>query len=103
MKVVCYGKEYEVDIVTSTYQSNDNLAICLLEEGFPFATITVNLDEKLAPDFAFVDVNNCPWAEDFIKDNKLGHCAGVWKGSGYCKYPLYKFNLKEIEKYAGSR
>ena len=42
-------------------------------------------------EYAYVDTNNMPNAEDFINENKLGEFAGEYKNSGFCWYPLYKF------------
>ena len=90
MKLKARGEEYDVNIIRANY-GNGNLAIAIeLEDGEPFATLTVNID-ILMPDYAFVDTNNCPWAEEFIKENNLGEFTGTVRKSGYCSYPLYKF------------
>ena len=46
----------------------------------------------------YVDINNCPWATKFIKDNELGEFTGKYGKSGFCVYPLYKFNLDKIKE-----
>lgn len=99
MKVKTYFGEYEVEMERSTYFNNKSLAIqltCIDEEyGFkePFAMLTVNLDDGMANDeYAYVDTNNCPWAEEFIEENNLGSPTGIMGFSGYCAYPLYRFN-----------
>ena len=51
----------------------------------------MNFDEKLPEDYAYVDTNNMPNAEQFIEENKLGEFVGKYKMSGFCCYPLYKF------------
>ena len=87
-----------------------NGALCIetyeAETGFPFARLTVNNDLSrgavrilLKPDkgFAFIDTNNCPWAESFLTDNKIGTPTGyIWE-VGFCKYPEYRINLDMIE------
>ena len=99
MKVMSYGAVYEVFPKRTTYVNNGNLAVVLKDENDgPFATLTVNLSEKLAEDCAYVDTNNCPFAERFILGNKLGEPTGRFGFSGYCCYPLYKFNLSKIEE-----
>ena len=102
MKTKIYNKEYDVVAVRDTYADNNNLAIMLYEKGTgeSFAVLTVNLDDKLPIEYGFVDVNNCPWAEDFIKENKLGEHTKQFGYSGFCLYPLYKFNLSKIPLYA---
>jgi len=90
---------YNVSIETSTYYCGDNLAISLItEDGEPFAILSVNLPEWTLPkDKAFVDTNNCPWAEKFIVDNKLGRPTGITGTSGYCVYPQYKFDVEKLK------
>ena len=71
MKIKGYGKEYTVEAKKGMYQ-NGNLCIqlfCLNEEfGYmePYARLTVNLQDGLTSDLAYVDTNNVPNAEDFI-------------------------------------
>ena len=97
MKVTSYGKSYDVIAVRNHYQSNGTLAIRLVDmaDGCPFANLTVNIPDSdvlaNADEYAFVDTNNCPWAEDFIEKNKLGTPTGIYGQSGYCSYPLYHF------------
>lgn len=90
---------YNVTIETSTYYCGDNLAISLItEDGEPFARLSVNLPEWTLPgDKAFVDTNNCPWAEKFISDNKLGRPTGITGTSGYCTYPQYRFDMEKLK------
>ena len=90
---------YDVSIETSKYVYGDNLAIYLItEDGEPFATLTTNLAEWTLPnDKAFVDTNNCPWAEKFISDNKLGRPTGMTGTSGCCTYPLYRFDMDKLK------
>lgn len=76
---------------------NGNLAISLDCCEGPYATITVNLDGTLCPEYAYVDTNNCPWAEEFIEKYHLGESTGLSRRSGYCEYPLYKFDIKKLE------
>lgn len=97
MKIKGWDQEYEVKIEKSEYISNGNLAVSLMcyddEFNFwePYGTLTVNFDEKLPANHAYVDTNNMPNAEDFINKNKLGEFTGKYKNSGFCWYPLYKF------------
>lgn len=93
-----YGT-YDVRIKRSTYIKPKNLAIVLDCDEGPFATLTVNIaDTKLPKDCAYVDTNNCPWAEKFIGDYELGKYLGVWSTSGFCQYPLYWFDLDKISE-----
>ena len=83
-------------ITKGRYAYGDNLFMQLWVEGEPYATLTVNLPETLPYNEAYVDVNNFPEAEDFIKRNKIGTFTGRFGASGFCKYPLYKFDLDKI-------
>lgn len=75
-----------------------NLAIEIYCDDDYFTTLTVNLPEerKLSDGEAFVDINNNPWALDFIAENKLGENTGSVGFSGMCMYPLVRFNLQKL-------
>ncbi|MBQ9160927.1 MAG: DUF4313 domain-containing protein [Methanobrevibacter sp.] len=92
-----YGT-YNVNIIKTNYSTNNNLAIILNNdrEG-QVAVLTTNLDIPLKEEYGFVDTNNNPTAEEFIKENQLGEFTGAYQQSGYCTYPLYKFNLEKLK------
>ena len=100
MKVTTKYGTYEVIVTATSYESNYSLAITLVCSEGPFATLTVNLDESAHcnEDCAFVDTNNCPWAEKFIRDNNLGAPTGKTAHSGFCMYPEYKFDLSKLQQ-----
>lgn len=89
----------DVTIETANYANNGNLAIQLWCEDGPYATLTVNLNHKCKSNCAFVDINNCPWAEEFIAQYGLGVPTGNMQASGWCIYPEYEFDLDEVNKY----
>lgn len=100
-----YGLEgQKVSVVRSEYMDNHSLAVMLVgENGTGIATITVNLEDtdsfsghKKFANYAFVDINNVPWAEQFLKDTKLASSIGISAKSGWCEYPLYRFDLDRI-------
>lgn len=82
------------------YGANDNLAIQAWCSEGPYATMTVNLGEKLAEDEAYVDLNNWPDAAEIIDLYELGKCVGAGT-SGFCIYPKVKFNLDKLRRYDG--
>lgn len=98
------GRTYPVTVKTSHYTNNNTLAVILIEASAPwspFATITVNLSgffEGLQDDtHAYIDTNNCPWAEEFLQDNGIAKPYKGWTGqSGFCTYPMYEFDLDSI-------
>lgn len=63
----------------------------------PIATITVCLcDRSLGEGEAYVDTNNCPWAVDFIEQEGLGKRTSRMRRSGYCTYPVVKFDMQKL-------
>lgn len=98
-----YGNKIKVYPLVASYY-NQNLAIRLwTDEGEPWATLTVNLDEnlydELGEEYAFVDINNFPEAEEFIAKYGIGESLHMYKTSGYVRYPLYKFDLEKLKEY----
>ena len=102
-----YEQTYILYGVRRHYTYDNSLAIELVDskDEQSFAILTVNLSDALEEvmegiplphNVQAVDVNNCPWAEDFIKDNNLGKPLGVYITSGFCTYPLYIFDLDKL-------
>ena len=93
---------YNVKVIRSTYRNNNRLAIRLMDrqDDAPVSVLTVNLvDEAIESDnLAFVDTNNNPNILEFIKENALGEFTGRYGRSGYCTYPLYRFDLDKLEQ-----
>ena len=95
-----------VTIEMQQYEVTDSVCIRLVswDAGYPevFATITKCFPNAEIPsaNYAYVDVNNCPWAMDFINEFNLGRDTGIKKDTLWCVYPLVDFNLDECEKYA---
>ena len=93
------GRTYPVTLNFTSYVMDNTLAVRLVEARppwSPFAVITVNLSDRVQDEtHAFLDTNNCPWAEEFLRDNGIAEPVdGVTGQSGFCTYPLYKFNLE---------
>ena len=103
-KIEYFGKTYDVYPHIDKYTCNDTLAIRLMccDTYEPFCNITVNLPyytdkiKQLGFEYQFVDINELPNVIDFIIDNKLGFITKYVGFSGYCEYPLIKFDLKEF-------
>jgi len=94
-----YGEKFNLVAKTANYSDNDSLAVMLeTDEGEPFAVLTVNLSDGVAEkEYQYIDTNNNSWAEEFIKKYKLGEPTGIMGFSGFCQYPLYKFNLEALK------
>lgn len=92
---------YDVYPVKATY-SNGRIAILLITStGEELARLTVNIPnhDVYEEDNSFVDTNNVSWAEEFLLTNYLAVDLYLWAPSGFCKYPLYKFNLDKFYDY----
>lgn len=98
-----WAGKHEMKISIGKY-GNGNIALELLsydeEYGYyePYATATVNLG-KLGKNYAFIDVNNSSFVVELMEKYDLGKPTGLVNQSGYCTYPLYELNMKEINKY----
>ena len=68
-----FSKERKVKLQVAKYLNNGNTYIGLTEE------------------------DDNPNAESFILDNELGENTGETMRSGFCVYPLYKFNQEKLE------
>lgn len=81
------------------YYPNHNIGLQLIDpkEG-PYAVATVNIAE-LPKGYAALDTNNLPEIEDIMFIYGLGEPTGIYLTSGYCEYPVYKLDIKEISKY----
>jgi len=83
------------------YIADSSLCILLYNRDYAaIAKLTTCLDDKsLNDNEAYIDTNNCPWAIDFINKYKLGELTGKKRVSGYCTYPVARFDMDEIEKH----
>ena len=97
-----YGTEYKIKLEINHYAENNNFALQAFswEEDLkfwePFAVFTKNLGVELPEDEACIDANNLPDLADWLVENKLAEPTGYAIPSGYCVYPVYKFDLNKI-------
>lgn len=90
------GNEYDVTPVATRYM-NDNLAVLLFEpDREEFGALTVNLGDDLPPDTGYLDTNNLPDAEGFVLRHGIATYTGEFRGSGFCTYPLYRFDMGRL-------
>lgn len=90
--------DYDKVVIEKSEYPNGNTAIVLIdaEEGEEIAVLTVNLGAKLGSERqAYLDTNNFPEGEQFIKENNFGEMIGVGM-SGFCTYPLYILDLEAM-------
>lgn len=92
-----YGENYMVYPLVSKYR-NGRLAVMLMcTNGEPFADLTVNLVDAPCPEgCAYLDTNNFPQGERFVALYRLAEPTGKYARSGYCTYPLYRFNMRAL-------
>ena len=90
MKTYNYNGE-KVYLRAESYRNNGHLALVMVsKDGTIRDVLTTNLNSIFQSDStAFVDVNNHPQAEAFIRKNHIGAPMGVTERSGFCSYPLY--------------
>lgn len=91
MKLSSYGITYDVEPIKMTYLDGNLCVRLISKNGSVYGNLTTNLGFKLKENEAYVDVNNFPDAEKFIKENNLGKRLNKIGRSGFCEYPLYKF------------
>lgn len=96
-----YSKYENCKLDVNKYMVDDSVCIEIYndEEGC-IARITTCLNSPfLSENQGYVDTNNCPWAVDLIERLHLGTPSGITSRSGYCEYPLYDFNMDELNKH----
>lgn len=97
-----WGKDHAIQFYKTKYSNNNNLAIVaneLMDDGYeePYSTVTVNLNNILPSNQAYLDINNCP--DEIIHwlfDNGYAEQKGV-EFSGFCMYPLVEFSKAFME------
>lgn len=104
------GPTTPVTVTITKYRNPETLAVLLKCAKSPwedFAVITVNLVSSPYGDVkyqdkthAYIDTNNCSWAEDFLKENGIAKpdSRDIYGMSGYCTYPLYEFDLDSVKE-----
>lgn len=97
-----FGRTDYVQLDVNYYQTNKSLYVGLTtrEEGVPepYGVVTVNLSEEVPPYCAYVDVNNMPELENFLRENRIAEFIGLEKQSGFCTYPLYLFYPERLRE-----
>ena len=97
-EITAFGETDEVYLVKKTYP-NGRLAVLLDSDEGPYAVLTVNIPGAYCPEgCAYLDTNNFPQGEDFVVKNGLAEDMEEIAFSGYCMYPLYRFDIKKLEE-----
>ncbi len=86
-----------VSLRTDTYRNNGTLAVVMEHEDGETDVITTNLNSPLQSDtLAFLDTNNHPKIEKWVRDSGLGLPMGYTERSGFCEYPLYTIFISAL-------
>lgn len=95
-----WGDEHFLLPVKRNYCNNNRIAIELYDidrlETYGYLTTNIDIYIHNPSTCAFIDINNFSEGIDLIKNNKLGEFTGIMGRSGYCTYPLFKFNLEKL-------
>lgn len=102
MKEMNY-KDYKGVVVRSRYMNNENLALMLKDKedmgGTPIAVITVNTNETLPADQAYVkDYSENSGMLEALKESGLVEEILGEKVLGWVTAPLVKFNLDGVDE-----
>jgi len=97
-QLIYHGKN--VKLIVDTYLNNGTLALVMYdhddEEGYGYV-ITTNLNSPFQSESkAFLDTNNFPDIDKFIRRNGLGLSMNLTERSGFCEYPLYHINIDAL-------
>lgn len=92
-----YGKKYNLQLFVTSYCHNGNMAIIAYSNDEPYVDLTVNFDETLPVQEAYVNVNGMPNIVQIIEE--FATAKGITKRSGYVEYPLYRFDLSKMKEY----
>lgn len=88
-----YGKTFKVFLGLIKYASNNLLELELIEDKSyeEFAVVSKQLPYRTPNEGCiFVDTNNLPGIEEFLKENNIAFPTGRKEDSGFCTYPEYK-------------
>ena len=67
----------------------------------PYCALTVSFGEFIGiKNSAYIDTNNCRVADQLLKQG-IAEAAGMYKESGYCKYPLWIFTETFLNEIGG--
>ncbi len=107
-----YGEEITINPKFIRYSVTDfmgrkmtipgiSLTVDTSEGEEPFAVLTKSFGEFIGmKDSAYIDTNNCAFADTFV-DLGIAQPTGLTKESGFCSYPLWKFDEEFLKQIGG--
>lgn len=91
-----------MEFLRSKYAHSGTLAVwAISDDGSPYGVATVYLEnqsEFLSKDEAFVNENNWPSVVNDLTNAGIATKTSKFGLSGFCKYPVMKFNLDKIKE-----
>lgn len=95
--------ETECYLEIAGYANNGNMAIVLRVAEGPlqdahYGTATINI-HPVDDNYGFLDYNNMPLIPGIFERLGIAKFTGIKAESGYCRYPLYEFNMEKLREY----
>ena len=95
-----YATYKDCYFIINKYQMSDGVALEIWnDEDGPIARITTCITPVFKANEAYLDTNNCPWAEELVKKLGIAKHANGLAISGFCRYPLYEFDMDKVNEY----
>ena len=67
----------------------------------PYTVLTVSFGEFISvKDSAYIDTNNCYFADQLLSQG-IAENTGLYKTSGFCRYPLWVFKEEFLQEIGG--
>ena len=91
------GEDVELELYRSAYFNGNIAVFCNIRSTQePFAYITINTENKMPEGCNTVDVNDSEKLIQLILKEGFAELTGFTVSSGFCCYPVCKFNLDKI-------
>ena len=92
--------DIDVFLTVEEYVNWNQLAIMLYEKetGEYYTDLSVFVKEFEDKWYCVLDINNFPWAEEFVQRHNLWTLVDYVQ-SWFVSYPIYEMDLYELEKY----
>lgn len=95
----CDPIERDIRLQLEEYFDGNLAAVAFERNGEEWCVMTVNLPGYCPADgCAYIDTNNSPWAEEFLQEYGIAKPTKNYGHSGFCTYPLYKFDMRKFEE-----
>lgn len=99
-KMNIYGEEHVLELEFHSYLDNGNLAIRLMEDGFPFDMMTVNLDDMEADEITLNPTEQTykPYVEALVELGLIQSAEPTrFNPSGFVLFHVFKLTKKAME------